>query len=97
VAVGTFVEAQPALEALDPREQLAGQERARVVQSQVAPQARRLRDLRGSVAGEEPAPGGRRVEEAERDEPAYELRMDARLAGERLELEPAVDRLLTYG
>src|SRR3954451_925262 len=68
-----LVAAQPPLQFVDPGQQLARQHRARVVESQVAPQARGASDPRGRIDGVG-------LEQTEGHEPAHEVRVSARLA-----------------
>ena len=82
--------AQSLLQLVDPGEQLAREHRAGVVEAQVAPQTRRARracaasSRRNSGAAAVPAAGSI---SPSADEPAHELGVQARLAGERVDAD----------
>src|SRR3954451_19160848 len=88
-AVGRLVAAQPRLQFLDSRQQLARQYGAGVVQSKVAAQSHYARQLSCRVARVERPAAARAsgLDAAEADQAAHEVGMESRLACEHLELD----------
>jgi hypothetical protein len=87
--VARLVPAQPRLQVVDAREQLAREHGSRVADAEVAPQALGTGEDRGGVAREArlAARTRDRREQAEVDEAPHHVGVQARLGGERVDVE----------